>query len=304
MKMTLKVVSILFLISFKGTSAYNGRQDTSTLIIDGRPARQGEVPYQLSLRVDGVALCGASLIEVGGIQVGLTAAHCVVPNDFYKKPTANIQNDVSMILIAGELNLTDTSGLEQIKTVQKAVGHEGFSWSAPDHDIALVFISSPYQLNENVGVIQLPNPGQATEGNLTISGWGYVHDPSNGGYQPDLLHIVETPLTNHTQCIAAYEDFDFHVTENMICAERPKGPCNGDSGGPAVSDSGYLAGIVSWGNGEFFINFSLPSLYLLKNVSGFLLGCEMVEFPSVFTKVANYIGWIEQQVDNYKKSLK
>ena len=73
----------------------------------------------------------------------------------------------------------------------------------------------------------------------------------------------------------------------MFCAGEEKGgidSCQGDSGGPLVvpnqSDSGQItyqiAGIVSWG-----------------------IGCAKPGLPGVYTKVSNYIDWIEDRMEFY-----
>lgn len=62
----------------------------------------------------------------------------------------------------------------------------------------------------------------------------------------------------------------------MICAgnieERGLGFCLGDSGGPLVIDE-TLEGIASWSN-----------------------GCARPSYPSVFTRVANYVDWIDSEM--------
>ena len=59
----------------------------------------------------------------------------------------------------------------------------------------------------------------------------------------------------------------------MICAgleEGGKDSCQGDSGGPLVSGN-VLAGIVSWG-----------------------YGCAVAGYPGVYTEVAHFSNWINQ----------
>ena len=64
------------------------------------------------------------------------------------------------------------------------------------------------------------------------------------------------------------------LTKNMICAGGDQvDSCKGDDGGPLVINVGdrlTLAGITSW-----------------------RYGCGVTGSPGVYTKVANYIDWIE-----------
>jgi len=64
----------------------------------------------------------------------------------------------------------------------------------------------------------------------------------------------------------------------MVCAGfEERGSCSGDSGGPLVKKgTNELVGIVSWG--------SFP--------------CAGEEKPGVYTNVANYYNWINQNCDN------
>ena len=56
----------------------------------------------------------------------------------------------------------------------------------------------------------------------------------------------------------------------MLCVgEEGKASCQGDSGGPLVCD-GELCGVVSSG-----------------------VGCAQAEYPGLYTRISNYIEWIE-----------
>lgn len=132
------------------------KRHPSTFIVGGRPADQGEVPYQLGLRYNGQHFCGASLIEVQGVRVALTAAHCT---------PSHIPIE-TLTVVAGDLSLSDSSGLEQTRQVTRIVAHEAFDEYTYENDISLVFLDAPFELNENVQTIDLPPRGASTSGNL------------------------------------------------------------------------------------------------------------------------------------------
>ncbi|ODM99384.1 Trypsin-1 [Orchesella cincta] len=215
------------------------RDQSHTLIVGGVPAEQGDVPYQLELRYDGQHHCGASIIEVQGVIVGLTAAHC----------TPSFADIDLFTLVAGEVSLSDETGIEQTRKVSRIVNHAEFDELTYLNDIALLFIDEPYELNENISPIPLPEAGQETGGNLLVSGWGRL---SYQGSSPDNLQKVEIPVVDSAACQEAYDELGDEIFESFLCAgylgEGGRDACQGDSGGPAKSlDGEYLAGVVSWG---------------------------------------------------------
>ncbi len=76
------------------------------------------------------------------------------------------------------------------------------------------------------------------------------------------------------------------LTDNMFCAGLPEGgkdSCHGDSGGPFVlrqDEQFWVAGIVSWG-----------------------VDCGQQGTYRVFTKVANYMDWINKTIQEDRNSL-
>lgn len=89
---------------------------------------------------------------------------------------------------------------------------------------------------------------------------------------------VVIPVITSQACKRAYPREDI-VEKAMLCGGYKQGgkdACQGDSGGPYFFDgrSGYtLQGIVSWGT-----------------------GCARPGVPGVYTRVASYVDWIQDQV--------
>uniref|UniRef100_A0A452QBU3 trypsin n=1 Tax=Ursus americanus TaxID=9643 RepID=A0A452QBU3_URSAM len=130
--------------------------------------------------------------------------------------------------------------------------------------------SSPATLNSRVTAISLPTSCAAAGTQCLISGWGNTQ--STGEYYPDVLQCLQAPILSDSSCRSAYPG---QITSNMICLgylEGGKDSCQGDSGGPVVCN-GVLQGIVSWG-----------------------AGCAQKGKPGVYTKVCNYVSWIQQTI--------
>uniref|UniRef100_A0A3Q2LDS7 trypsin n=1 Tax=Equus caballus TaxID=9796 RepID=A0A3Q2LDS7_HORSE len=94
-------------------------------------------------------------------------------------------------------------------------------------------------------------------------------EESNGSKLPNSLQCLKAPILSNTTCRKTYPGL---INNSMMCLgflEGGKDACQGDSGGP-VACNGILQGIVSWG-----------------------AGCALKGKPGVYTKVCNYIQWIQ-----------
>ena len=111
-----------------------------------------------------------------------------------------------------------------------------------------------------------------------ISGWGKLRE---GGAGTRVLQAAYVPLISNADCIRWHQEQDFDydendITDNMVCAGFERGgkdACQGDSGGPMVWDEGpvTMVGVISWG-----------------------VGCGGAKLPGVYTRVANYMGWLNE----------
>lgn len=119
-----------------------------------------------------------------------------------------------------------------------------------------------------------PNTDYTVGENATVSGWGVMTEGE--GTISNVLNAVEVPIVSYEECKEAYGQ---RVNRDHVCAGLKQGgkdSCQGDSGGPLVRRRGSqseLVGIVSFG-----------------------YGCAQAGSPGVYTKVANYIDWIERNL--------
>ncbi|XP_005326657.2 trypsin-2 [Ictidomys tridecemlineatus] len=170
----------------------------------------------------------------------------------------------------GEHNIEVIEGNEQFINSAKVIRHPNYSSRTLDNDIMLIKLASPAAINARVSTVSLPTSCAPAGTQCLISGWG--NTLSSGVNYPDLLQCLHAPLLSQAQCEAAYPG---QITNNMVCAgflEGGKDSCQGDSGGPVVCN-GQLQGIVSWG-----------------------YGCALKDNPGVYTRVCNYVDWIQKTI--------
>lgn len=160
--------------------------------------------------------------------------------------------------------------------VIKTFKHPEYNSQTVDNDIALLRLETPAPLSEYIVPVCLPGRKLAEQvlhqnGTMTVvTGWG----KEDSMQFSSALNVIKVPLVDRSICSQHMLN---NISNNMLCAGilgKKMDACEGDSGGPMVTlyrDTWFLVGLVSWGE-----------------------GCRNVEKLGIYTKVANYMDWINK----------
>jgi len=182
---------ILTLFWISGKAAVNRRPDGR--IVNGREAREGEFPYQLSLRRLTVHICGASVLDGSW---AITAAHCIDGHE-------NQPHEFTLRL--GSVKRSSGGSIMTVRTIYK---HPSYDATDMNFDVALLRTQTgALTLDPNVTPIKMAETGEAIEENISaiVSGWGHMSST-----EPMLSSVLKytTVLTvNQQKC---QNDLSFH----------------------------------------------------------------------------------------------
>uniref|UniRef100_A0A7N5JZK6 t-plasminogen activator n=1 Tax=Ailuropoda melanoleuca TaxID=9646 RepID=A0A7N5JZK6_AILME len=177
---------------------------------------------------------------------------------------------------------------EQKFEVEKYIIHEAFDDDTYNNDIVLLKLQSDSlhcaQESDAVRTVCLP------EANLQLPDWtecelsGYGKHEASSPFYSERLKEAHVRLYPSSRCTSQHL-FNKTVTNNMLCAGDTRSggnqanlhdACQGDSGGPLVcmkDNRMTLVGIISWG-----------------------IGCGQKDVPGIYTKVINYLDWIQNNM--------
>ncbi|KAF2985565.1 hypothetical protein EK904_009078 [Melospiza melodia maxima] len=241
------------------------KADFNIRLIDGTVGRRGGSPWQIMLQnTEGMFLCGAVLIHPSWV---LTAAHCLEEHKGFK-------------VKLGKFRFRPEAD-EQTIWVDKWVTHENYTKTTSDNDIAMLHLAEHVMYYKYALPICLPTRNLAEQELMrsgkqaVVTGWGTVSE-RNHTYAA-FLRYIQIPIVPRNECAQAMRS---QISDNMLCAGSlgdRKDSCSGDSGGPMFTrykDTWFLVGLVSWGE-----------------------GCGRKGKFGVYTKVSQYLEWIQHHID-------
>ncbi|XP_055381908.1 trypsin beta-like [Condylostylus longicornis] len=207
-------------------------------IVGGNATDISDVPYQVSVVINGNTLCGGSILSQDWV---ITAAHCIYN-----------ESATSIVVHAGT-NIW-YSGIPY--GVSRVFRHQDYDPNTYINDVALLLLVNSIQYDSNTfprQPIALAETLPADGTQVLVSGYG---DTSENGNLATTLMSVYVNMVNVDSCNTSYAG---EVLDGMFCAAAPKkDSCQGDSGGPIVYNN-TLIGVVSWGYG--CANPQYPGVY-------------------------------------------
>ncbi|XP_059051253.1 uncharacterized protein LOC131846052 isoform X2 [Achroia grisella] len=239
-------------------------------VVGGGGAAAGAWPWQAALYRDGDFQCGGTLISE---QWLISASHC-----FYQATEAH------WVARLGALRrgAWPRGPWERVARIRQVILHPRYAPHGFRNDIAMLRMD-PLSLHARLRPACLPPlRAQPPAGqHCTVVGWGQLYEHER--VFPDTLQEVELPVISTAECRRRTRLLPlYRVTEDMFCAGYERGgrdACLGDSGGPLMcqeSDRWYIYGVTSNG-----------------------YGCARANRPGVYTKVSNYIEWIDDVMAAY-----
>jgi V8-like Glu-specific endopeptidase len=254
----------------------------TSLVVGGETTKTGEFPHMAAIGYEELNEikfdCGGSLISEKFV---LTAAHCVRR----KKPPVLVR--------LGDQNLKSTNDGAQPQEfrVKNYIRHESYTAKTNYYDIGLIELDGEARFTKFVRPACLWQEMNIPSQTAIATGWGMLEYL---GSQSDELQKVSLTLMQNRDCnphfkhiIQYTEKLKQGILDSQVCAAAIEGgrlvggkdTCQGDSGGPLQ------------------ITLKDPCVFYVVGLTSFAAaGCGEENSPGVYTRVSEYIDWIESKV--------
>ncbi|XP_068208577.1 trypsin-like [Palaemon carinicauda] len=231
-------------------------------VVGGNNAEFNEYPWMVALLYKGHFYCGGTLISDRYV---LTAAHCI----------EGVRVNNLKIIVGDHIRSFPIETNSKEYQAVYSVYHHEFNRSSYNNDIGLIKLGQKVDYKWYSRPACLPRPDTDYVGEMgVVSGWGRE---SEKGDPTDTLREILVPIFSNPVCQnLRYKPYE--ITHNMLCAGYLNGgtdSCHGDSGGGLLwqgrDGKMDVIGVVSWGQ-----------------------GCARRGYPGIYTRVTNYLNWIEE----------
>ncbi|XP_026746695.1 modular serine protease [Trichoplusia ni] len=232
--------------------------DGVDLIIDGRRAKRGELPWHAGIYRKNtnpyMQICGGSLISN---TVVISAAHCFWNDLTKKQPPSNYAVAIGKLYRPWANQMDVDAQKSDVKDLHIPPRFQGSAANFQE-DIAIVILQTAFEYRTYVRPVCIDFEVNFDRRQLQpskmgkVAGWGLT---SENGVASQVLQVVELPYVSIEECInTAPPGFREYITSDKICAGYTNGTalCKGDSGGGLAFpepergiDRYYLRGIVS-----------------------------------------------------------
>ncbi|KAF6215313.1 hypothetical protein GE061_010065 [Apolygus lucorum] len=260
----------------KGTSCKCGwaNRDSGSRIVGGKFYKTNEYPFIVgiaSVAARGYSpFCGGSIITPNHV---ITAAHCT--DDVIKARTKTA-------VLLGTHDRSKPSSSAVIINVASIQQHAGYNAKTITNDISILTLASSINFNKIIGPVCLPQSGLDVSGQtVRVLGWGAEKFQGSMTLRPKKLDTTAVTINN---CATAWGGMISTKNPTQLCTlSKKETACQGDSGGPVV-----------WLDPQ-------TNRYTLVGLVSFGASCTD-ERPTVNTRVAAYLPWIQQQIAATKRS--
>ena len=237
---------------------------------DPKHAGLGEFPWTVAIFKSNVITCAGSLIQP---NVVLTAAHCV--KDVKKE-------DLKIKAGLWNVNTKNQQYPSEERAVSQIVSHPEFVNDGKQikNDIALIVLEKPFDLADHIGLACVAKKDHVEKSKVCYAaGWG---KESQDGKAATVLKKMLLPTVTKEDCEKKLKTKtpNFTVPDNAICA-------GGDKASTCIGDGGAALTCQ--------VEPPTENRYVQSGITSSGAGC-VNEIPGVYTKVAAYRDWIDEQV--------